>query len=261
MGIFAHPDDESLGNGGTFAKYASEGVETYIVTATRGEQGWFDEPENYPGPDELGRIREEELRCAAEVLGIRDIFLFDYHDGELGKAHHSEVIEKVVKHIREVRPHVVLTFDQYGVYGHPDHIAICEQATSAIVAAADASYADSSGAAPHRVSKLYYMTWRTEEMKAYEAAFGDLVMNIDGVERRSVVWPDWSISTWVDTGDNWKTAWKAITCHCSQLPGYQKLLDLPEEYHRSLWGTQTYRRIFSLVDAPDREDDLFAGLR
>jgi hypothetical protein len=86
-------------------------------------------------------------------------------------------------------------------------------------------------------------------------------MNIDGVERRSVVWPDWSISTWIDTGDHWKTAWKAVSCHCSQLPGYQKLLDLPEEYHRMLWGTQTYRRILSLVDAPDREDDLFAGLR
>ena len=73
--VLAHPDDESLGNGGILAKYASEGIATYLVTATRGEQGWFgDEAEN-PGPEALGRIREEELRCAAGVLGIAGLSL------------------------------------------------------------------------------------------------------------------------------------------------------------------------------------------
>jgi hypothetical protein len=86
-------------------------------------------------------------------------------------------------------------------------------------------------------------------------------MQIDGVERRSVAWPEWAITTTVDTSAGWQRVWDAIRCHCSQLPGYQKLLDLPESYHRQLWGELTFYRVFSLVDAPAREDDLFAGLR
>ena len=66
--VLAHPDDESLGLGGALAKYAAEGVETYLITATRGEHGWWGEAEDYPGPIGLGQIREAELRAAAEVL-------------------------------------------------------------------------------------------------------------------------------------------------------------------------------------------------
>ncbi|MEX1254149.1 MAG: PIG-L deacetylase family protein [Dehalococcoidia bacterium] len=259
--VLAHPDDESLGTGGILAKYASEGIETYLVTATRGELGWFGEEAENPGQEALGRIREEELRCAAGVLGLRDVALLDYHDGELDKADPTEAIAKIVAHVRRVRPHVIVTFDQNGIYGHPDHIAACQFTTAAVVAAADAGYSDPSGQPPHGVSKLYYAVWRREVLEAYEAAFGELVMHIDGVERRSVTWPEWAITTTVDTGDHWQTVWEAIRCHRSQLPGYQKLLDLSEEHHRNLWGSLTYCRVFSLVDAPAREDDLFAGLR
>jgi LmbE family N-acetylglucosaminyl deacetylase len=261
MCIFAHPDDESLGCGGILTKYANEGIETYLLTGTRGERGWFDDEDKYPGPEELGRIREGELRCAADVLGLRDVALLDYRDGELGKADASEAIAQVVGHVRRVRPDVVVTFDQFGIYGHPDHIAMCQHATAAVVASADGAYADPTGAPPHRVSKLYYRTWRNEDRAAYEAAFGDLVMDIDGVERRSVVWPEWAITTTIDSTECWRTVWEAISCHCSQLPGYQKLLDFGEDYQRTLWGESTYYRVFSLVDAPDSEDDVFAGLR
>ena len=71
MCILAHPDDESLGNGGILAKYAAEGVETYLVTATRGERGWFGDESDYPGLEALGKIREAELLAAARALGIR----------------------------------------------------------------------------------------------------------------------------------------------------------------------------------------------
>ena len=84
MGIFAHPDDESLGNGGTFAKCAAEGVETYLVTATRGERGWFGEEDQYPGLDRLGRIREEELQAAAGVPGYQAL-------KELPEDHHKNL--------------------------------------------------------------------------------------------------------------------------------------------------------------------------
>ncbi len=261
LSVLAHPDDESLGLGGILARYAAEGVETYLVTATRGEQGWFGPPEENPGPTELGKIREQELREAANVLGIREVNLLEYCDGELDKADQAVLIRQLVGHIRRIRPDVIVTFDHNGVYGHPDHIAATQAATAAAVAAADPDFGEPDGLAPHTVSKLYYFAWTREVQEAYEKAFGELVMTIDGVERRAVPWPHWTVSTWVDTAAYWETVWEAIRCHQSQLPGYQKLLDLPDEYHQTLWGRLSFHRVYSLVPASHKEDDLFDGLR
>lgn len=259
--VLAHPDDESLGLGGILAKYAAEGIEAYLVTATRGERGWFGPAEENPGPEALGKIREGELRDAARVLGLREVVLLDYHDGELQQADQAVFLRELVGHIRRIQPDVVVAFDQNGVYGHPDHIAATRATTAAVVAAADANFRDPGGAAPHTVSKLYYFAWTREVQEAYEQAFGELVMQIDGADRRAVPWPHWAVSTWIDTSAYWERVWEAIRCHRSQLPGYQKLLDLPDEYHQTLWGRLTFHRVYSLVPASDREDDLFAGLR
>ncbi len=261
MGIFAHPDDESLGNGGTFARYAAEGVETSVVTATRGEHGWFGPESDYPGPAELGRTREAELKAAAEKLAIAEVSFLDYEDGLLDQADSSEVIAKIVAHVRRVRPQVAITFDPQGAYGHPDHMAICQLATSALVAAADSRY-DGLGD-PHTVSKLYYMAFDRESWKTYESAFGDLVMTVDGEDRRAQVWEDWAITTAIDTAAYWRTAWDAIRCHRTQLHSYQALLDLPAADHEKLWGTHHYYRAYSLVGRRGRETerDLFEGLR
>jgi LmbE family N-acetylglucosaminyl deacetylase len=258
--VLAHPDDESLGLGGVLAKYGSEGIETYLITATRGERGWFGPPDENPGPEALGKIRERELDDAAKVLGLREVILLDYHDGELHNADQQVLTRQIVEHVRRIRPDVIVTFDHNGVYGHPDHIAATRAATAAAIAAADAGF-EGSTLSPHATPKFYYFAWTQEVSVAYEAAFGDLVMNIDGVERRAVTWPHWTISTRVDTSAYWDCVWDAIKCHRSQLPGYQKLLDLADEYHQALWGCLTFHRVYSLVPAPDQEDDLFAGLR
>ena len=154
MCVLAHPDDESLGTGGILARYAAEGIETYLVTATRGERGWPGRPEDYPGLQELGRIREAELRWAAENLGVREVSFLDYVDGDLDQADPSQVIGQIAAQLRRVRPHVVVTFGPDGIYGHPDHIAISQFTTAATVAAADAGYG-AGDLPPHRVSKLY----------------------------------------------------------------------------------------------------------
>src|SRR5206468_7403749 len=83
MCILAHPDDESLGTGGTLAKYAAEGIETYLITATRGERGWPGDPAENPGMEGLGKIREKELLGATQILGVRDVHFLDYIDGDL----------------------------------------------------------------------------------------------------------------------------------------------------------------------------------
>ena len=260
--VLAHPDDESLGNGGILAKYAAEGVETYLITATRGERGWQGIPEVNPGLHELGKIREAELRAAAQVLGVRDVHFLDYIDGDLDQANNAEAVGKIATHIRRIQPQVVVTFDPFGVYGHPDHIAICQFTTAAIVQAVDSSYVDPEGLTPHRISKLYYMAENKHIFDLYYEAFGQLIMPVDGVERSGVPWHDWAATTRPDCETYWQTVWEAISCHRTQLPGYRKLSELPESFHRELWGNFVYYRAFSLVNGGRKvETDLFEGLR
>jgi LmbE family N-acetylglucosaminyl deacetylase len=262
MCVMAHPDDESLGTGGALAKYAAEGVELSLVTATRGERGWFGREEENPGLAALGAIREAELRAAATTLGIRDLAFLDYVDGDLDQADPGEAVAQIAAHLRRAKPHVVVTFSPDGGYGHPDHIAISQFTTAACVAAADADYRDPEGRAPHRVAKLYYMAWPAALNDAYAAVFGVPQMTIDGVERSDVSWPEWALTTRVDADGFQETVWQAVFCHTSQLPLYSRLDEIPRESRHSLWRTYTYYRAFSLVNggrAP--EDDLFAGLR
>lgn len=266
MAVLAHPDDESLGFGGTLAAYAAEGVETSLVMATRGEAGRCGEhlrgTPGHPGPDALGRIREGELRAAVEILGIRDLAFLDYRDQELDRAQPGEAIARIVHHLRRVRPHVVLTFGQDGAYGHPDHIAICQFTTAAVAVAADPSFASGDGDVPHRVAKLYYIAWSASTWAAYQDALKRLISKVDGVERQAVPWPDWSITTEIDTRATWETVWRAVSCHATQMGIFAGLKQLSPELHQALWGTQSFYRVLSTVNGGrGRETDLFAGLR
>jgi LmbE family N-acetylglucosaminyl deacetylase len=261
MCVLAHPDDESLGTGGILAKYAAEGVATYLVTATRGERGWQGAPRDDPGPRALGRLREGELRAAAGVLGLSGLSLLDYLDGELDRADPDRAVARIVEHVRRIRPQVVVTFAPDGATGHPDHIAISQLTAAACVAAADPRYAP-SGRPAHRVSKLYYFVESRAKVAVYNAAFGDTAMTVDGVKRASPGWEDWAITARVDATAHWRQVWQAIACHRSQLPGYDALTRLPEQRHAFLWGTQEFYRAFSLVNGGrEVERDLFAGLR
>jgi LmbE family N-acetylglucosaminyl deacetylase len=262
MCVLAHPDDESLGNGGMLAKYAAEGVKTYLVTATRGERGWFGNEQEYPGLEELGKTRENELLDAAEVLDIRYVDFLDYIDGDLDQAHPAEAIAKIVGHLRHVRPDVVVTFGPYGGYGHPDHVAISQFTTAAIMEAANPDSSYYRNMAPHRVSKFYYMAETEDQFAVYQSAFGELVMDIDGVKRGMVTWPAWAVTTRIDTWKYWRTVSHAISCHRTQLPAYYKLEQLSEEHRKILWGSQEYYRVFSLVNGGRQvETDIFEGLR
>lgn len=264
MAVLAHPDDESLGFGGTLARYAAEGVEVSLVTATRGQRGRYRghrDPPEHPGADALARIREAELRAAAAVLGVGDVTVLDYVDQDLDRAEPAPVIGDIADHLRRLRPHVVLTFPPDGAYGHPDHIAISQFAAAAIVAAADASLETPSGSAPHAVSKLYYMAWPEAVWRAYQEAFRTLTSTVDGVVRQATAWPDWAVTTSIDTREHWQTVWRAVSCHESQISAYERLRDVSAEGHQALWGTQWFYRAFSLVNGGRAtETDLFQGL-
>jgi len=268
LAVLAHPDDESLGFGGTLARYAAQGVECYLVTATRGEAGAFNghrDPPEHPGAEALGRIREAELRAAAKMLGVRELALLDYKDQQLDRADPREAIGKIVGHIRRWQPQVVVTFDPQGSYGHPDHIAICQFTTAAAMAAADQNFSpsgDSAGLRPHAISKLYYVAWPESALDAYQAALRKLTTMVDGVEREGRPWSDWAMTTVLDTRAVWDTVWQAVLCHQSQLTAYRKLANLSPEHHEAIWGWQSYYRAFSTVNGGrQRESDLFEGLR
>lgn len=252
MCVLAHPDDESLGTGGVLAKYGKEGLATFVVTATRGERGRFDDIGTSPGLEIVGRTREAELRAAAAELGVREVALLDYLDADLDKADAGEAAEKIASHIRRLRPHVVVTFDPFGAYGHPDHIAISQFTASAIERAADV----------HRVSKFYYFVNGERKFAAYQAAFKKLTSTVDGVVREAFSWPDWTITTKVDAREVWQTVWKAVQCHKTQMSIYKNVGNLTEEDQKVIWGTGEFYRVFSLVNGGRKvETDLFEGLR
>jgi LmbE family N-acetylglucosaminyl deacetylase len=252
--VLAHPDDESLALGGTLARYAAEGVETHLVTATRGEHGWMGSEADDPGPQALGRIREAELLAAAAALGCQAVHFLDYEDGQLDQADPNEATTKIANHIRAIEPQVVVTFGPDGVYGHPDHIAISQLTTAACMLAADS----------FRVSKLYYLGETQAVIDIYEGVFGQLTMEVDGMIRQSVAWPDWMLATHIDTLGYEDRAWQAVVCHQSQMPAYGKLAQVSDEQRRVLWGRRQYYRAYSLVASRGGrgiERDLFAGLR
>jgi LmbE family N-acetylglucosaminyl deacetylase len=155
----------------------------------------------------------------------------------------------------------VVTFDPYGAYGHPDHIAISQFTTAAVVAAAGRNGLETGGR-PHQVPKLYYMAYTPAALSAYQSAFGELVVEIDGEERRATGWAPWAVTTRIDTEVYWDQVWEAISCHRTQLPGYEALRQLPESQHRDLWSVHDYYRAYSLVNGGrGTERDLFSGLR
>lgn len=133
LAVVAHPDDETFGMGGTLALYASRGVEVYLLCATRGEAGEV-APEYLDGYESIGRLREAELRCAAERLGVKEVFFLDHHDSGMGTGEVDlnrqalinvpleTLAAEVTGVLEQVQPRVVITHDPVGGYFHRDHI-------------------------------------------------------------------------------------------------------------------------------------------
>ena len=126
LAVFAHPDDESLACGGLLAWCAERGVRVSLLCLTHGEHG--------PGQDRerLLDTRASELEDAARVLGIRDLVLLDHEDGMLPWTQGARIEADILGAIRRFQPDVVVTFDEDGLYWHPDHIAVHERTTAAV---------------------------------------------------------------------------------------------------------------------------------
>jgi len=262
LAVFPHPDDETLGLGGTLAKYAAEGVETHLVCATRGQRGWPGPPDAYPGTEALGRIRVDELRCAARCLGLHQVHMLDYCDGELDQVNRAELIAEVVSLIRRVQPQVVVSFAQEGVYGHPDHIIMAQVAAGALVCAADASFQDPAHLPAFRVPKFYATVDTKKVVAGFRKAVGQLAMTVDGEKRAHVGWEEWAVSACLDVRAHFDAIWQAILCHQSQMPAFGSLTELPRETLQDLFAEATLVLNYSLVQrGSGMETDLFEGIR
>lgn len=139
LAFLAHPDDESFGIGGTLAKYARAGVDAHYLCATRGESGTVDD-HRMEGFTDVAELRDGELACASKALGLKSYEYFGYRDSGMQGSKHNEhadsfaqanvdeAAQRLAGVVLRLRPDVIITHDQYGGYGHPDHIA-CHRAT------------------------------------------------------------------------------------------------------------------------------------
>jgi len=169
LAVLAHPDDETFGMGGTLALYAQRGVKVHLICATRGEVGEID-PEYKERIKSAACLRTQELRCAAEVLGINELHFLSYRDSGMPgsdannhpKALAAQPVEKVAREVahlmRQIKPDVVITFDPIGGYRHPDHIAIHKAAVQAFDLVSDENFLDPEGLAPIQPENLYFHT-------------------------------------------------------------------------------------------------------
>ena len=176
LAVLAHPDDETFGMGGTLALYARRGVSVQLVCATRGEVGEID-PEYKETYQSAACLRTQELRCAADMLGIEAIHFLNYRDSGMPgspdnthpKALAAQPVEQVAREvahlIRKIRPDVVLTFDPIGGYRHPDHIAIQQATVLGFSLAGEADFIDPEGLMAFGPEKLYFHTMNRTFLK------------------------------------------------------------------------------------------------
>jgi LmbE family N-acetylglucosaminyl deacetylase len=263
MAVHAHPDDEVIGTGGIFARYAAEGIRTVLVTCTNGEQG--DAPGGIkpgePGHDEsaVKALRLGELRESAALLGIDHVELLGYHDSgmdgwDANQAPDSfrnipvdQAAARLADLMRHYRPQVVVTYDENGNYGHPDHI----QANRIAVAAA---------AATGIPAKLYYTAIpRESSLEVFETLRAKGLVDFEPPQDFGT--PMDLITAVVDVAPYVQRKVKALEAHASQSDSVP-FLRMPSELQQLMFGTENFVRHTNHVPAaPAHETDLFAGLR
>lgn len=265
MAVMAHPDDEAFGLGGTLTRYAAEGCDVYVVTATRGEAGRIADPD-LATPANLPEVREQELRCACRTYGIHPPLFLDYLDGLLPIIHQGQAVGKLARLIRQLRPHVLITFGPDGIYGHYDHIAVHRWTVIAADLAGDPDcFPDptTGECQPHRVAKLYYRAIPEDRIAAMSQEGRRAAVMMDGVPFYFTGRRPEEITTIIDVSAFAETKLQGIRCHATQVGPESPFHTAPEEVMRSPWFRQEHFILArSTVGWPDGvEDDLLRGLR
>jgi N-acetyl-1-D-myo-inositol-2-amino-2-deoxy-alpha-D-glucopyranoside deacetylase len=291
--VHAHPDDETINNGATMARYVDEGAHVTLVTCTLGEEGEVLVPElaelAADRTDQLGKHRIGELAAAMDELGVTDHRFLGgegkYRDtgmiyGEDGNATvpletrpdsfwRADLVaaaNDLVPIIREIRPQVLVTYDEYGNYGHPDHIQAHRVATYAAALAGARSYREDLGEA-WEIPKIYWMAMSEDSfrdsLRRLRAA-GDTT-TFEGMDPEGdypMVTPDRLIDCVIDGEGYVDRKMNAMKAHATQITVDGPFFALSNNNGHQIWSNEHYRLVKgTAAPGPDgREDDLFAGL-
>jgi LmbE family N-acetylglucosaminyl deacetylase len=305
MTVHAHPDDETIGTGGTMAKAVAAGRRVILITGTRGEMGEIvvpdmDTPENHR---RLGEIRMVELERAMHVLAVTEWENLGYHDSDMmgrsgnhdprsfWQADLDEAARRLVWMIRRFQPDVITTYNEFGGYGHPDHIRVHDVTVRAHPRAGDPSWypeqlapdhggtgptTEEGGLAPWAPSKLYEQAIPASVRNAMRDRMAELgkpnpwappedatpeqLAEFEAFQARMLV-PDESITTWIDiSGDPLERKWDAIHEHVTQMADDSFFMAFGLDGWRESWSKEAYILRESTVVTEKPEDDLFDGL-
>src|ERR1700754_5211755 len=280
MAVHAHPDDESSKGAATMAKYAAEGHQVLVVSLTGGERGDILNPA-MDLPEVHGRIHEiriDEMARAAEILGVEHHWL-GYVDSGLPEGDPkpplpegcfalvplAESTERLVRVIREFKPHVLTTYDENGGYPHPDHIRCHQVSVAAYEAAADYRLYPDAGV-PWNVSKLYYNHgFLRKRMQLIQDEFAK-----HGQKGPFDKWlKHWDpeldayvgrVTTRIECSEYFSQRDDALRAHATQIDPSGDFFAAPIEWQQRLWPTEEFELARSRVPVSIPESDLFAGI-
>jgi mycothiol conjugate amidase Mca len=278
LAVHAHPDDECIGTGGVLARYAAEGARTLLVTCTDGAVGEISDPA-LATPENLVEVRARELDESVRILRVSRLVKLGYRDsgmaGTADNAHPASfqqaaldgAVERVVRIIREERPQVVVTYDERGGYGHPDHIKAHQVAVAAFEAAGDNTRFASAGGA-WAPSKLYYSVIPRSAFRRFAERLRSAGIDVpfqrqaQAAEAAGEDPPfgvaDEQVTTTVDVSAYVATKQAALAAHRTQMGPDQFFMRLPPELFAEVFGRETFQRVVGPGNNP--ETDLFAAL-
>ena len=305
MTVHAHPDDETIGTGGAMARAVAAGYRVVLVTCTRGEMGeivvpQMDTPENHR---RLGELRAAELERALGVLGVTEWENLGYHDSDMmdrpgnrdprsfWQADPDEAARRLVWLIRRYQPDVITTYNDFGGYGHPDHLRTHEVTILAFPRAGDPSWypeqlapehggsgptVEEGGLAPWAPSKLYEQAIPASVRSRMEAVLAERglkgfwaapddatpeqIAEMETFATKMLV-PDERVTTWIDiSGAPLEAKWNAMREHVTQISGDSPFMLMGLDGWRDSWSSEAYILRESRVETTPPETDLFAGI-
>ena len=282
LAVHAHPDDESSGTGGLLRLAAEQGHTTVLVTCTNGDLGDVKDrrlrlqPRDNPTDRQrLAAVRHTELRKAAAILGVTHLYALGYHDSGMhgwetnaeprsfAQAKVEAVAGQLVQIMRQHRPDVVVTYDEQGGYGHPDHIMAHRVTMAALNAAADATRFPEAGA-PWQVRKVYYTAWaRSDALRALKMMHllrQKTRLRDPDFDPQSIGCPDELITTRVHVRPVLRAKWQALFAHRSQMHQFDFFWWFVRLTGPWLYQYESFRCVSSLSPLQGPESDVFAGL-
>ena len=271
--VHAHPDDESISTGGVLAKYSADGVRTVLTYCTRGEAGDILNPEFVSPEPGMGitEIRAIELEKALNVLDVESVHFLDYRDSGMAgtpENHHpqafaradkQEATARLVKIIRRVRPHVIVTYNEKGTYLHPDHIMANRITLRAFKAAGDRDYNTPGGLEPWQPSRLFFTAIPLERIRRMHRVYVEQGEEPD-FDPEVLGTSEDKISAVIDVRKFLSRKLEALNCHQSQMNPNGIFRRMPEKLREEAMGYEHFECVHGCTPVNGKEGDLFVGL-